>query len=277
MIKSINVKGNLMDLDNPKVMGILNLTPDSFYDGGMHNVLDYAMLQVENMLTQGADIIDIGAMSSKPNASIISEQEEADRLFPILEAIIKKYPNSVLSIDTFRANIAKQAISLGAAIINDISAGKMDRDMISTISNLQCPYIIMHMRGNAQTMQTLTQYSNVTIDVIKELSEQVFLLEKNHVNDIIVDPGFGFSKTLAQNFTLLNELEIVHKLLEKPILAGISRKSMIYKTLNSSTLDALNGTTALNMVALQKGASILRVHDVKAAKETILLYNALTQ
>jgi dihydropteroate synthase len=277
MIKSINVKGNLMDLDNPKVMGILNLTPDSFYDGGMHNVLDYAMLQVENMLTQGADIIDIGAMSSKPNALIISEQEEADRLFPILEAIIKKYPNSVLSIDTFRANIAKQAISLGAAIINDISAGKMDRDMISTIANLQCPYIIMHMRGNAQTMQTLTQYSNVTIDVIKELSEQVFLLEKNHVNNIIVDPGFGFSKTLAQNFTLLNELEIVHKLLEKPILAGISRKSMIYKTLNSSALDALNGTTALNMVALQKGASIIRVHDVKAAKETILLYNALTQ
>lgn len=275
MKQHINCKGKLIDIKSPKIMGILNLTPDSFFDGGKYKSIDNALKQTEKMLNEGADFIDIGAMSSRPNAEIISIDEEKQRLYYVVEKIIEKFPETILSIDTFRANIAKDCVAMGASIINDISGGDADANMFATIAELKCPYILMHMRGNAQTMQSKTQYTNVTQDVIQEISTKINALVALNVSDIIIDLGFGFSKTTAQNYQLLNELDIVQKIVDFPQLVGISRKSMIWKPLKIQAKNALNGTTALHMLALQKGVKILRVHDVKEAKEVVQLFDLL--
>ncbi len=275
MQQTISCRGKLISLDTPLLMGILNATPDSFYDGGTNNSIEKALKQTRKMLLEGADIIDIGAISTRPSANFISEEEELKRLSPIVAAIVKSFPEAVLSIDTFRAKVAEEMVNNGAAIINDISGGNFDNKMFETVAKLNCPYILMHLRGNFETMHSLTNYNNVTIDVIKELSSKINKLISLNVSDILIDPGFGFSKTIAQNFELLNNLEAFCNLIDKPVLAGLSRKSMIWKTLDTNAANALNGTTALNMVALQNGAKILRVHDVKEAVELIKLYEAL--
>jgi dihydropteroate synthase len=277
MIKdyTINCKGNLINLNVPKVMGILNVTPDSFFDGGQNNSIQTALKQTEKMLSEGADFIDIGGMSSRPGAEIITLEEERQRVIPVLEAILKEFPNTLVSIDTFRVDIANETIQKGASIINDISGGDQDLKMFETIAKLRCPYILMHMRGTAETMQSKTEYDNVTIEVIQELSAKIEKLKRLNVKDIIIDPGFGFSKTIAQNYQLLNELEMMNQIIDLPILAGVSRKSMIWKLLNISPKEALNATSALNLQALQNGSKILRVHDVKEAKEIVQLYLVL--
>ena len=272
---TINCKGELINISSPKVMGILNITPDSFYDGGKYRNEHDILVHVEHMLNEGATFIDVGAYSSKPNASIVSEEEELSRILPIIELILKKFPQVLLSVDTFRANVAKQCIDAGAALINDISAGKLDHAMLETIADLRVPYIMMHMRGTPQTMQTLTEYDNLIKDILFYFSERISKARSLGIIDLIVDPGFGFAKTKQQNFELLNNLELF-KILELPILAGLSRKSMIYKTLDTSPEEALNGSTVLHTVALQKGANILRVHDVKEAVECIKLVESIT-
>jgi len=267
---TINCKGKLIDLSYPKVMGVLNMTPDSFYDGGIHKNDSDILNHVERMLNEGATFIDVGAYSSRPNADHVSEAEELRRILPIVKLILKAFPETLLSIDTFRSEVAKQCIASGACIINDISAGKLDKNMLKTIADLQVPYIMMHMRGTPQTMQQQTHYDNLVKDILFYFSERIAAAKALGIIDVIVDPGFGFAKTLEQNFELLNKLELF-KMIEKPLLAGVSRKSMIYKTLETTADNALNGTSVLNTVALQKGASILRVHDVKEAMETIKL------
>tara|TARA_R110002049_G_scaffold284384_1_gene464946 strand:+ start:406 stop:1233 length:828 start_codon:yes stop_codon:yes gene_type:complete len=271
----INCKGQLIDLSTPKVMGILNVTPDSFFDGGKYKEESEILSQVETMLKHDATFLDIGGYSSRPNADDISEDKELKRVLPIVELILKRFPKTLISIDTFRSTVAKQSIEAGAALINDISAGKLDDNMLSTIGKLNVPYIMMHMRGNPKTMQQETEYTDLVKDIITYFAERIAAAHKEKINDIIIDPGFGFAKTTEQNFELLNKLELL-QLANKPILAGVSRKSMIYKTLNSTSENALNGTTALHMVALQKGAKILRAHDVKEAMECVTLYNQLT-
>ncbi len=273
---TINCNGTLINLSSPKVMGILNITPDSFFDGGRYQSEAELLKQVAAMLKDGATFIDIGAYSSKPNASFVSEKEERERLLPVVELILKEFPNSLLSIDTFRSDIAKSAIELGAAIINDISAGIEDKNMLQTIAQYNVPYIMMHKRGTPQTMQTLTDYDRIIKDLLFYFSERIAEARKLGINDIIIDPGFGFAKTTAQNFELLNGLE-GFKITDLPFLVGLSRKSMIYKTLNTTAGSALNGTTALHMVALSKGASLLRAHDVKEAVECVKLYEQLRQ
>jgi len=255
-------------------MGILNLTPDSFYDGGSYKTDTDILNQVEIMLNEGATFIDLGAYSSRPNADNISEAEELKRILPIVELILKKFPNALLSIDTFRSGIAKQCIETGACMINDISAGKLDDNMLDMVASLQVPYIMMHMKGTPQTMQQNTNYENLVKDIIFYFSERIASAKALGINDIIIDPGFGFAKTPEQNFKLLNRLELLNTI-NKPILAGLSRKSMIYKTLKTSAKEALNGTSVLNTIALQKGASILRVHDVKEANECVKLVESL--
>ncbi len=271
---NINCKGKLIDLSTPKVMGILNVTPDSFFDGGKYKNESEILVQVEMMLNHGATFIDIGGYSSRPNADDVSEEEELNRVIPVIKLILKHFPHALISIDTFRSVVAKQSVETGAALVNDISAGKLDEKMLSTIGKLGVPYVMMHMKGNPKTMQQQTQYDDITKEVIAYFAERIAAAHQEKINDIIIDPGFGFSKTVEQNFELLNQLELL-QLTDKPILAGVSRKSMIYKTLNSTSEDALNGTTALHMVALQKGAKILRVHDVKEAIECVTLYNQL--
>lgn len=256
-------------------MGILNLTPDSFFDGGQNNTISLALKQTEKMLSEGATFIDIGGMSSRPGAETISLKEERNRVIPVLEAIIKEFPKAIISIDTFRSKVAEEAIEKGASIINDISGGDQDAEMFKMLAKLKCPYILMHIRGTPQTMNLNTDYKNVTIDVIQELSSKIETLKSLNVADIIIDPGFGFSKTIPQNYQLLNELKIMDNILDLPILTGISRKSMIWKLLDISPKEALNATSALNLQALQNGAKILRVHDVKEAKEMVQLYLAL--
>ncbi|WP_418636844.1 dihydropteroate synthase [Winogradskyella sp.] len=271
---NINCKGKLIDLSTPKVMGILNVTPDSFFDGGKYNNETAILNQVETMLSHGATFIDIGGYSSRPNADDVSETEELNRVIPIIELILKDFPETLISIDTFRSHVAKKSIEAGAALINDISAGKLDNNMLTTVGKLAVPYIMMHMRGTPKTMQEHTQYNDLTKEIISYFADRIAEAHKAKINDLIIDPGFGFAKTTEQNFELLNTLELL-QLIDQPILAGVSRKSMIYKTLNSTSENALNGTTALHMVALQKGAKILRVHDVKEASECITLYNQL--
>ncbi|KAB1067312.1 dihydropteroate synthase [Tamlana haliotis] len=273
---TINCKGQLIDLTSPKVMGILNITPDSFYDGGAHKNEKEVLLAVEKMLKAGATFIDVGAYSSRPNADHVSETEELNRIIPIIKSLVKNFPDILLSIDTFRSEVAKQGIEAGAALINDISAGKLDDNMLQTVADLKVPYIMMHMRGTPKTMQHQTDYSDLTKEVLFYFSERIAAAKAFGIIDVIVDPGFGFAKTLEQNFELLNKLELF-KMTDKPLLIGVSRKSMIYKSLNTTADKALNGTSVLNTVALQKGASILRVHDVKEAVETIKLIEALKQ
>jgi len=254
-------------------MGILNLTPDSFYDGGIYKDMKSALKQVEKMLSDGATFLDVGAYSSRPGADHIPEIEELKRLLPVVTEIIKEFPEAVLSIDTFRAQVAQEAIHAGAALVNDISAGHLDEKMLTTVAQLKVPYIMMHMRGTPQTMKTLTDYDNLTQEVIQYFSERIKTATALGINDLIVDPGFGFAKTTEQSFMLLQQMEMLDHL-NFPILAGLSRKSMIYKTLNITPDKALNGTTALHIIALQKGANILRVHDVKEAVECVELYCA---
>jgi dihydropteroate synthase len=271
---TINCKGYLIDLSQPKIMGILNITPNSFYDGGKYKDELQILNQVERMLQDGATFIDVGAYSSKPNAEFVSEAEEISRLIPIIKLLIKKFPNILLSVDTFRSQVAKLAIENGVAMVNDISAGMLDKKMIETVAKLQVPYIMMHMRGNPQTMQSLANYEDVVKEMIFYFSERIQLARSFGMNDILIDPGFGFAKTLEQNYEVLQKLELF-SILELPLLAGISRKSMIYKTLENSAEEALNGTTVLNTIALQKGAKILRVHDVKEAVECVKLMQLL--
>ena len=271
---TINCLGNLIDLSSPKVMGILNVTPNSFFDGGKHSDEKSVLTQVEKMLLEGATFIDIGAYSSKPSAEFVSEGEEISRLIPIVELVLKQFPETLISIDTFRANVAKAGIESGACIINDISAGSLDETMMETVAKLQVPYAMMHMKGNPQTMQSLTHYENITKEMLFYFSEKVAEARSFGINDLIIDPGFGFAKTLEQNFEVIKNLELF-QMLDLPMLVGISRKSMIYKTLETSADFALNGTTVLNTIAVQKGANILRVHDVKEAVETIKLVSQL--
>lgn len=271
---TINCKGNLIDLSTPKIMGILNLTPDSFYDGGKFTNEKAILNQTEKMLKESASFIDVGAYSSRPGAEHVSEQEELKRILPVIELLLLKFPDIILSIDTFRSKIAKNCLELGAAMINDISAGRLDEKMLPTISHFKVPYIMMHMQGNPQTMKQQTDYINLVVDIIKYFSERIVAAKALGIVDLIIDPGFGFAKTITQNYELLTKLELF-KNLNHPLLAGLSRKSMIYKTLQIDAKNALNGTTALNMVALLNGANILRVHDVKEAHECIKLSEQL--
>ncbi len=259
-----------MDLSTPKIMGILNLTPDSFYDGGRNNDPTRALKKAEQLLSEGADILDLGAYSSRPGADHISEDEELQRLIPVVIAIVKEFPGVVLSIDTFRSAVAKAAIHAGAHVINDISAGNLDKEMFSTIASLGVPYILMHMRGTPQTMATQTDYQDITTEVCQYFASKIAELKQLGVKDMVIDPGFGFAKTPAQSFELLKNLDLV-KITGHPVLAGLSRKSMIYKTLDTDAENALTGTITANTIALMKGANILRVHDVKAARQAITI------
>lgn len=268
---TINCLGQLIDLSTPKVMGILNLTPNSFYDGGQFNSDTSILNHVAKMIDEGATFIDLGANSSKPKADFVSEEEEIARLLPVVELILKHFPDTLLSIDTFRSEIARMSLENGAAIINDISAGALDEKMFEIIARYQVPYVMMHMKGTPQTMTSLTQYEDVVKEILFYFSEKIAKARSYGINDLIVDPGFGFAKTLEQNYEVLQKLELFQNI-ELPILVGISRKSMVYKVLNTSPDEALNGTTVLNTIALTKGASILRVHDVKEAVESIKLY-----
>jgi dihydropteroate synthase len=266
----INCKGNLIDLSQPKVMGIINITPDSFFSGSRKNTAKELLQSAEKMLEEGATFLDLGAYSSRPEADDISIAEEEKRMLPAIELILKEFPEALLSIDSFRAGIAEKAIAAGAAIINDISAGKLDDKMLPVIAKYQVPYIMMHMKGNPQTMKDLNQYEDLTQDVLFYFSERMNAARRLGINDLIVDPGFGFAKDVSQNYELLSKLELF-KNLDLPLLIGVSRKSMIWKKLGVTANEALNGTSALNTVALMKGASILRVHDVKEAMECIKL------
>lgn len=275
-MKYINVKGQLIDFASPKVMGILNITPDSFFEGSRYQANTTETIDtVGQMLLDGASFIDIGGYSTRPNAQFVDAQEEADRVLPAIEAIIKHFPEAIISIDTFRANVAKKAIAAGASIINDVSGGTLDTQMFETVAKHNVPYILMHSRGNPQTMSQLNQYNNLTLDVINELSAAMQILREMGVKDIIIDPGFGFAKDTLQNFELLQHLSLF-EMIDAPLLVGVSRKSMIWKFLEITPAEALNGTTALNMAALMKGANILRVHDVKNAVETVKLYGICT-
>jgi dihydropteroate synthase len=255
-------------------MGILNVTPDSFYDGGQYNNIDNALFQAEKMLKEGADIIDIGGMSSRPGADIISTDEELRRVVPVVNQIAAHFPESILSIDTIKAEVAKQAIEAGGHIVNDISAGQFDDDFYQTVAKLDVPYILMHMNGSPKTMQHNPNYDNVVTHITDFFVQEVGILRDLGVKDIILDVGFGFGKTIEHNYQLLKQLSDF-QIFDLPIMVGVSRKSMIYKYLNIEAKDALNGTSVLHLAALQNGGNILRVHDVKAAKEVVQLWEML--
>ena len=269
---TLECNSKLLDLSTPAIMGILNLTDDSFYDGGQHNSIKKALLQTEKMLDDGAKIIDIGAYSSRPKAKHISHDEEWQRLEKTLQIINKEFPQAILSVDTFRSEIARRSIDNGADIINDISAGNLDLQMFDTVADLNVPYIMMHMQGTPQTMQDNPHYNCIEKEVVNYLINKVKKLQQKGLSKIIIDPGFGFGKTLEHNYQLLNNLEELHTL-ELPILVGVSRKSMVYKVLETDAKNSLNGTTAIHTLCLSKGASILRVHDVKEAVECVKLIN----
>lgn len=267
-MKSINCLGNLIDLARPRVMGVLNLTPDSFYDGGKYESETQILNQVEKMLDDGATFIDLGAYSSRPGASHVSLREERSRLLPALKLILKEFDGALVSVDTFRSEIARESVEYGAALINDISAGHLDPKMFSTLAELQVPYIIMHMKGTPQNMQSQVNYDNLVKEIIYYFSERVFELRKLGVNDIIIDPGYGFSKTLDQNYELLGKSELLGNL-GLPVLTGVSRKSMLYKLIGTGPEASLAATVAAQVIALLKGTSILRVHDVREAMQAI--------
>lgn len=255
-------------------MGILNVTPDSFFDGGQFTSLDAILLQTEKMLREGASIIDVGGMSSRPGAQLVDETEELKRVLPVVELIAKEFPETVISIDTVRSEVARLGVEAGARIVNDISAGRFDAKMYETVASLQVPYVLMHMQGEPQTMQSQPRYENVVREVLDFFIREISRLRQAGVTDIILDPGFGFGKTVEHNYQLLKNLHLF-RITELPVLAGISRKSMICKVLGVTPDKALNGTTALHLVALQQGAKILRVHDVKEAVEVIRLWEQL--
>ncbi|MCB0521734.1 MAG: dihydropteroate synthase [Lewinellaceae bacterium] len=269
--KTINCKGRLISLEKPLVMGILNVTPDSFFDGGRHATIGQALKHTEKMLEEGAMFIDVGGMSSRPGAPLLDVDVEMGRVVPVVEALGQNFPDAIISIDTFRSKVAIAAVEAGAHIVNDISAGRQDEFLFETVANLGVPYILMHMQGTPATMQASPQYGDVVADVLDFFIQQVGELKQLGVKDILLDPGFGFGKTVGHNYQLLNNLHVFN-MLELPVLAGISRKSMICKVLGVKPENALNGTTALHVIALQQGAKILRVHDVKEAVETIQLW-----
>ncbi len=271
----INCKGRLIDLSAPKVMGILNITPDSFYDGARRTTKREILLHAEEMLKEGATFIDVGAYSSRPGALDISEEEELGRILPVIESLAESFPDILMSVDTFRSRVAQECIAAGAALINDISGGSLDPEMMKTVAEAKVPYIIMHMRGTPQTMKDLNEYDDLTEDLLYYFSEKVAQARDHGIHDIIIDPGFGFSKNISQNFELLSKLELL-KNLGLPVLSALSRKSLIYKTFHTTPDEALNGTTILNTVSLLKGANILRVHDVKEAMECVKLVGRLT-
>ena len=273
---TINCAGKLVDLSTPKIMGILNVTPDSFYDGGVHNSDKKILKHVEKMLNDGAVFIDIGAYSSRPNGKNIDENEELNRVIPALELVNNKFPETIISIDTFRSKVAETCLNSGASIINDISAGEMDKKMMKIVGKYKVPYIMMHMKGSPQNMIRKTNYNDMLKEIIKYFSKKINQAISYKINDMIIDPGFGFAKDLKQNYNLLSNMNLL-KILDKPIMVGISRKSMIYQSLKTSAKESLNGTTVLNTVSLIKGASILRVHDVKEASECIKLISALNK
>lgn len=274
---SLNIKGRLVGIDRPQIMGIVNVTPDSFFSGSRTPDAESVRRRVETLVSDGADILDIGAYSSRPGADDVSPAEELRRLEVGLKAIRDVAPYIPVSVDTFRASVARKAVEeLGADIVNDISGGDLDPDMFSTVAALRCPYILMHMRGNPATMQSLTDYSDVTADVVRELSFKLERLEELGVSDIIIDPGFGFSKTLEQNYELMRNLDYIGSVFNLPLLVGISRKSMITRALSITSDEALNATTVLNTFALLRGAAILRVHDVRQAREALVITGLLT-
>lgn len=272
-MKFITCRGRLVSLQTPRIMGILNITPDSFYSDSRTS-LDKVLFQAEKMLSEGVDFIDIGGYSSRPNADFVSQSDELQRVIPVVEILIKQFPEILISVDTFRSEVALQSIEAGASIINDISAGELDKNMWEVVAQKQVPYIAMHMRGNPQTMEQFTDYQNITKEIMCYFSQKKHQAQSIGLNDIIFDPGFGFAKTLEQNYELFSHLSDF-KILETPILVGISRKSMIYNLLKTQPEQALNGTTALNTIALLKGANILRVHDVKQAVECVKIVQAM--
>ena len=272
---SLNIKGSLFDLTEPVVMGILNTTPDSFYDGGEYNTIKNGVERAKIILGEGGKIIDIGGYSSRPGATEVCEKEEIERTIPLIKEIKLQHPTSIISIDTFRKNVAEEAINCGADIVNDISGGELDSQMFDFIIDTRTPYIMMHMRGTPQTMNNHTEYKHIINEILDYFNSKISKLKSKGIHDIIIDPGFGFAKTLDQNYEILKSLD-VFKILEKPILSGVSRKSMIYNYLNIEANESLSGTIALNMFSLQKGANILRVHDVKEAAHTIELFNKLS-
>jgi len=273
---TININGTLLDLSTPKIMGILNITPDSFYDGGVFNSDKKILNQVEKMISEGADMIDIGGYSSRPGANEVNIDDEIGRVIPAIELIKNKFGDTIISIDTFRSKVAKKAINAGASIINDISSGDLDPEMFNCVAKLKVPYIMMHMKGTPNNMQKNPEYENVIVEIVKNLSNKLFLAKKAGIIDVIIDPGFGFGKTATHNYSILKNLSFF-KELGCPILVGISRKSMIYKLLDKNPENALNGTTCLNTISIINGAKILRVHDVKEAKEVITLINFLNK
>lgn len=275
-MKSINLKGRLISLEKPLVMGILNVTPDSFYDGGKYTNADHVLRKAEQMLTEGAFLLDVGGYSTRPNAPEISLEEELKRTIPTVELLVQNFPESYISIDTFRSEVALQAVRAGACMVNDVSGGGLDAQMFGMVAKLQVPYILMHLRGTPQTMQSLTNYENILTEIAYYFATKTQELTQLGVKDIILDVGFGFAKTIEQNFFLLKNLSYF-QMLGFPLLAGLSRKSMIYKTLQTTPENALNGTTALNMMALCAGSNFLRVHDVQEAKEICILYETLHQ
>lgn len=272
-MQPLTIGNKIFDFNTPLIMGILNVTPDSFYDGRRLDDEDALIAQAGHMLTHGADILDIGGMSTRPGAQPVSIDEELHRVMPAIESILKKYPEALISIDTVHAEVATKAVEAGALMINDVSAGEMDAEMLVAVSMLQVPYIIMHMQGRPATMQQNPTYLNVADEVYTYLAQKVAICRQAGIKDIIIDPGFGFGKTVEHNYALLKALS-AFKTLNLPILAGVSRKSMICKVINQNPQHALNGTTAVNMLALLNGANILRVHDVKEARETVMLFEA---
>ncbi len=271
--QSINIKKKIYDLSTPKIMGIINITPDSFYDGGKTELEEQILQQARVHVDDGADILDIGGYSSRPGAKNISEKEERSRIIPAIKVIKKHFPGVIISLDTFRASIAKDMVNdYSIDIINDISAGNMDDNMFKTIADLNIPYIMMHMKGVPRNMHKMARYDNMLKEIVYFFSEKIRMLKLSGVKDIIIDPGFGFGKNIDQNFTLLGNLDVFN-FFELPVLVGLSRKSMIYKTLHSNPANALNGTTVLHTLALLKNVNILRVHDVKQARETVMLMN----
>ncbi|WP_428663860.1 dihydropteroate synthase [Runella sp.] len=274
MKKTLNIGGKLLDLSTPQVMGILNVTPDSFYSESRVTQLDDARRKAERMLSEGASILDLGGHSTRPGADAVSEEEELKRIVPVVEMLRKDFPNAILSIDTFRASVARQAVEAGAHIVNDIAGGNLDAQMFETIASLNVPYILMHSRGTPQTMKNLNQYDDLVTDVLRELQVKIYELQHLGVKDIVADMGFGFAKNADQNYVLLHELKAFQPL-NVPLLVGVSRKSMIWRKLDISPEQSLNGTTVLNTVALMNGANILRVHDVKEAVEAIKLVGLL--
>lgn len=272
---TLQCNGHLLDLSQPVIMGILNTTPDSFYDGGRYTDTEIAFRRAEQMIREGATIIDVGGASSRSGSAIVEEKDEIGRVVPVIEAIARAYPKQIISVDTWRSGVAKAAVEAGAAIVNDISAGDMDTNLINTVAELGVPYVLMHIKGTPQTMQTAPEYDDITTEVLDFFIEKVRHLRQKGVKDIVIDPGFGFGKTIAHNYTLLKTMDQLKQVLQLPLLAGISRKSMIYKLLNCAPEDTLPATSALHLLALQKGAQILRVHDVAAARDVITLYGAM--